>query len=348
MTENETVTSVVILPEEVKQLAGKVAVNKREEVNTVLSQIFAGTADWERQVELIEVNTINDKMGIQLAETARKNVKTARLNAEKIFDAKREAVQAKKAEYDTEDKLWLKAKQIMQITFRAIEEKAEWKAGIVARHQAEQKELRTQKRIAEVALYQDQEINRIEFENMTDENFEFFLSGLKAQRDKKIWEQQKADEERLAQQKADEEAREAQRKENERLRQEAEANRKKLEAERKENERKIAEQQKAADAKLKEEQEARRKLEQELQNKLIENKKRLEAEEKAKAEQLAAQEKERKAAEKLAQQPVKKQLTVWVKSFELPETECIHETKDLITKKFEAFKNWAQGEINKI
>lgn len=38
--------------------------------------------------------------------------------------------------------------------------------------------MRTQKRIAEVAMYA--EINRIEFENMSDENFESFLNGLEA------------------------------------------------------------------------------------------------------------------------------------------------------------------------
>ncbi len=61
-------------------------------------------------------------MSIELAEVARKNSKQARLSAEKIFDAKREEVQNLKAEFDLEDKLWLKAKQVMQIKFKAIEE----------------------------------------------------------------------------------------------------------------------------------------------------------------------------------------------------------------------------------
>ena len=37
------------------------------------------------------------------ADTGRKNVKTARLAAEKIFDAKRDEVQQKKSEFDLED-----------------------------------------------------------------------------------------------------------------------------------------------------------------------------------------------------------------------------------------------------
>lgn len=115
---------IIQLPVEVKELAQKVSTNKQAEVNTVLSQIFTGTAEWESQVDAIEVKGIDDKMSIELAEVARKNTKTARLNAEKIFDAKREEVQQMKAEFDLEDKLWLKAKQVMQLKFKAIEEKA--------------------------------------------------------------------------------------------------------------------------------------------------------------------------------------------------------------------------------
>ena len=150
---------VITLPSEVSELAVKVSANKQEEVKTVLQQIFTGTDDWEKQVDAIEVKDINDKMSIELAEVARKNSKQARLSAEKIFDAKREGVQNLKAEFDLEDKLWLKAKQVMQIKFKAIEEKAEWKANFVKRFEAEQKELRTQKRINEVSKYA--EINRM-------------------------------------------------------------------------------------------------------------------------------------------------------------------------------------------
>jgi PhoH-like ATPase len=116
-------------------------------------------------------------------------------NAEKIFDAKREEVQNLKAEFDLEDKLWLKAKQVMQLKFKAIEEKAEWKANFVKRFEAEQKELRTQKRIIEVSKYA--EINRIEFENMSEDIFDSFLSGLKANYEAKIEAEKKAEAERI-------------------------------------------------------------------------------------------------------------------------------------------------------
>jgi hypothetical protein len=350
-------TQIITLPIEVNELAVKVSANKQAEVQTVLQQIFTGTTDWEKQVDAIEVKDVNDKMSIELAEVARKNAKQARLNAEKIFDAKREEVQKLKSEYDFEDKLWLKAKQVMQIKFKAIEEKAEWKANFVKRFEAEQKELRTQNRILQVAKYA--ELNRVEFENMSDESFNSFLNGLKSTYEAKIEAERKADEERIAKEKADAEAREQQRLENERLKVEAmakelelEKERAKLEAERKANEQKLAEERAKAKAeadrieaenkaKLKAEQDAKAKLEAELQAKK-------ETEIKAENERKQAELKAKAEAEKLAKAPIKKQLNVWVNSFVLPEIHFNNETaKDIITK-FELFKKWAESEIEKM
>lgn len=188
--------TLVILPEEVKSLAEKVSEEKRQEVQTVLSQVFAGTSDWKKQVDAIEVKDVNDTMSIQLADTARKNAKTARINAEKIFDAKRAEVQSKMQDYKTEDALWLKAKQTMIILFKDIEDSAEYKAKFRERYMAEQKELRTQQRLVKVSKYP--EVTREQIENLTDETFNILLSGLEKDYNDKIEAERKAEEERIA------------------------------------------------------------------------------------------------------------------------------------------------------
>lgn len=343
---------IIKLPTEVNELAVKVSANKQAEVQTVLQQIFTGTDDWEKQVDAIEVKDINDKMSIELAEVARKNSKQARLNAEKIFDAKREEVQNLKAEFDLEDKLWLKAKQVMQIKFKSIEEKAEWKANFVKRFEAEQKELRTQKRINEVSKYA--EINRIEFEAMSDESFDSFLNGLKSTYEAKIEAERKAEEERVAKEKSDAEAREQQRLENERLKAEAEKREKEIEAERKANEQKLAEERAKAKAeadriesenkaKLKAEQDAKAKLEAELKAKK-------DAEIKAENERKQAELRAKTEAEKNAKAPKKTKLNNWVEGFVIGIPIGMNEDETVIEilKKFEAFKKWAKNEIESI
>jgi hypothetical protein len=53
-------------------------------------------------------------------------------------------------------------------------------------------------------------------------------------------------------------------------------------------------------------------------------------------------------APKTAKAPIKKQLGIWVDSFELPVFPTQHDKADEITAKFEAFKNWAKSQVENI
>ncbi len=341
--------TLTILPIEVAELVKQVSDVKQTEVQEVLQQIFTGTAEWQQQVDSIDVKGIEDKMSITLAETARKNIKDARLKAEKLFDTKRQQVQVLKAEFDMEDKLWLKAKQVMQIKFKAIEEVAEWKANFVKRFEAEQKELRTQKRINEVVKYAPQ-MNRSEFDLMSDASFDAFLSGIKSAYKAKIEAEAKAEVERIAKEKAEAEAREQQRIENEKLKAEAEAREKEMAAERAAAAEKLASETakaKAENDRIKAEAEAELKAQREATAKIeAELKAKREAEAKAAAEAKVAEAKAAAEAKKLAAAPIKKQLLAWVDSFLIPETNIESEKVAMIKSKFEAFKAWANQEAN--
>lgn len=128
------------------------------------------------------------------------------------------------------------------------------------------------------------------------------------------------------------------RQENERLEKEKAELEAKAEKARKIAEEKLAKERKEQEAKLKAEQEAKAKIEAELQAKK-------EAEELAEKNRLAEIEKQKKEAEKLAKAPIKKQLSVWVNSFEIPQTNISNITVTQITSKFDAFKDWALKEI---
>jgi membrane protein involved in colicin uptake len=385
---------IVSLPQEVAQIAENVSVEKRNEVQTVLNQVFNGVSKMREQLDTVQVADENDKTNMKLANTIRLGVRQVRLDAEKTFDAKRAEVQTQMLSFKTEDQLWLKAKQTMQILTKEIEEQARWKEETRVRYEAEQKELKVQQRIVQVSKF-SADVQRSEFESMSDTTFEVFLAGIEKAYNDKVEAERIAEEARVEQERRDklyfarlnavskyesfsigivdinsaewgtmsdeeynlisdklleakqefDERQETIRLENARLKAEAEAKEKTLaeEREKQEKEKKAAEDKAAkekaeADAKLKAEREAREKLEAELKAKE-------EAERKAEQERLAALEKERKEAEKLAKAPIKKQLALWVDTFELPKFATEHETAKAIFDKFEAFKVWAKNKI---
>jgi hypothetical protein len=293
---------IEVLPAEVAQIAQNVSIEKRNEVQSVLNHVFNGVSKMREQLETVIVADENDKTNMKLANTIRLGVRQVRLDAEKTFDAKRAEVQSQMLSYKTEDQLWLKAKQTMQILTKEIEENARWKEETRQRFEAEQKELKVQQRILQVAKFAP-ELQRAEFENMSDDSFNLFVAGIEKQYNDRIESERKAEEERIAKEKAEAEERERIRIENERLKAEAEAKemqlaeeRVKAEAERKAIEENARKEKAAADAKLKAEREAKEKLESELKAKSeAEAKAKRDAEAKAAAELKAKQDAEKKA-----------------------------------------------------
>ena len=95
------------------------------------------------------------------------------------------------------------------------------------------------------------------------------------------------------------------------------------------------------DAILKKEREAKAKLEAELKAKI-------EAEEKEAELKLQLEGEARLKAEQLAKAPIKKQLNNWVESFNINNSPIKNELSKDIQNKFNAFKKWANSEIDKL
>ena len=242
---------LVVLPQEVEQLAKNVSAEKRNEVQRVLNSVFNGVSKMRKQLDSVDVEDENDKVNMRLANTIRLGVRSVRLDAEKVFDAKRSEVQQAMMSFKTEDALWLKAKQTMQILTKEIEANAKWKEQTKERIEAERKELKTQKREQAISKF-NPEISRVEFENMSDETFNVMLAGIEKEYNDKIAAEKKAEADRIAKEKAEAAERERIRKENERLWKEAEAKEKQLAAERA----KAAQERKTAADKARKEREA--------------------------------------------------------------------------------------------
>jgi len=203
------------------------------------------------------------------------------------------------------------------------------------------------KRIEIICLYVD-DVAGLDFSDFNDEDFDDYVLGKKTRYNERIEaEKQEAiriENERLVEiekQRLAEIENKKIRVENERLQKEAELKEAELQKERKLQAEKEAKIKTENDAKLEVERIAREKLESELQAKK-------DAETKAENERLAKIEADKKAAILAAKAPVKKQLSIWVESFELPTTTVNNETTLDIIAKFEAFKKWSQTQVNNL
>lgn len=341
---------VVKLPQELEQLSKGVSVEKRNEVQTVLNHVFNGVTKMREQLDAVNVEDEDDKASMKVANAIRLNVREVRLNAEKTFDAKRSEVQSQMLSFKTEDALWLKAKQTMQILTKEIEEIAKWKEKTKERADAQRKEEKVQERISDVAKF-NPELTRSEFESMSDESFDFFLKGIEKQYNERIEAEKKAEADRLAAIEADRLERERIKAENERLQREAEEKEKQLQAERMKAQREAQrEAEKQASILAAEKAEAKR-----IQDLKDAENERLQKELRAKQDaekaiedaRIASEAKAKQDAAKAAKAPIKNKLTIWVDSFAIPEFEE-NATAQEIKAKFDGFKKWAQSEIQKL
>lgn len=88
-------------------------------------------------------------------------------------------------------------------------------------------------------------------------------------------------------------------------------------------------------------------IEKERQAELKRLEEKRQAELKAERERIEAENKAKLEAEKLAKAPIKKQMSVWINSFEIPETNLDNEVVKEIKQKFETFKKWSISQTDK-
>ena len=204
----------------------------------------------------------------------------------------------------------------------------------------EKARLLNEERIEKLKPYIE-DVSGLNFSEFDDESFDDYVLGKKTRFENEAKEKLEAEEKAESDRLAEIERQKAIEIENAKLKAEAEVKEKELEKERAEAKAK----QDAIELKAKQEREkaeAERKIEADKKDAEIA---KLKAEKDKEAKELIAKEKE---AKELAKAPVKKQLSVWVNSFELPNTEVENELSKEIRDKFEAFKKWSLTQINNL
>lgn len=283
--------------------------SKQNQIAETLGIFFNKAAEWDATIQSIVITSPEETGKMKMAKEGRLTLKNMRLDAEKIVKAKRDEVKYAMSNYVLEDKLWLKAGQMMEATFKNLETKLEEKEKFAERWEAEQKEKLKAQRLEQLLPLGLQFENGFDLGSMDEQMFQSLKLGLETAKKEKEEAERKIEAERIAREKAEVEERERIRIENVRLKKEAEEKeralaieRAKVEKERRELEVARKKEQDAAQAKLKAEREAKEKVEAELKAKQqAEEKARKDAELKTLAEakaKLAAEKKAQRAPDK--------------------------------------------------
>lgn len=349
---------------------------KAKVVTDTLSLFFDKAGEWQSKVSSLVI-TKPDQLGeMKMAREGRLYLKNMRVQADKTIKDVRTAIKNRMADDIAEDKLWLRAGQMIETTFKKLESDLEEKEKFGERYLAQVQEKQRAERLDLIRPFDlgIMNLDSFSFGTMSSEQFDTTLSLFKRnfelaqeEAERKQKEEQQKEAERLAEE-------ERIRKENEELRIKAEAEeaksrqaqeelRKVNEANaekeriRKEKEAKAEAERiakkKTEDARIAKENEAKVKAERE-------HKEKAEAELKAikEANRIAAEKKEAEAKEKAAAAakaalaPDKEKLKEWISKMSIPplfvnDEKAVKAYTDISTK-FRGFKNWATQEIDKI
>lgn len=253
--------------------------SKQTRIAETLGQFFEKADEWGSVIQGIEITEPTQTEEMEFAKSLRLELKRKRLEGEKLITARRADIKLRMADDVLEDKLWLRAGQMMEATYANLEGKAQEKERFAEIYEANRilklRETRNNVIQSEPTLLEFIP-NGIDFGGISEDDFQKLLSGAKLQRDAKIAAEQKAESERLALLKKQEDERIAMEKEREEKRIAMEKENERLRLESIEKDRILKEQQAAA------------KKEKDRQDAILE-KERQEAAEKAKELELARQ-----------------------------------------------------------
>lgn len=174
-------------------LQSSVNVEKRDSIVQNIQIMFDKFNEWDTLNNSIVVSSKEDVPQTKLAKQARLTIKKARTDGEKYFDSKRSEVQALKAEYDAEDKLYLKLKQSFSSMCKERESALEEKELYVEKILQQENELRNLERYNK--LLQFTETPQIySYENLDDILFNELLKQLEKEKAISLRLQQEAEE----------------------------------------------------------------------------------------------------------------------------------------------------------
>jgi len=237
--------------------------SKGNAITESLNVFFAKAKEWDSTIQSIVINDVSEVGKMKMAREGRLTLKTLRLDSDKVVKAKRDEIKYRMANDLLEDKLWLKAGQMVEAVYKNLETKLEEKEKFAERKENERLENLKAERLTKLAEYPEFDPIYTDLKNMPEDSFNQLISGLQTAKEKRIEEEKAIEAARIKKEKEDAAERERIMVENERLKKESEkkeaalkAEREKVEAERNAAALKAAKEKAAIEEKARKEKEA--------------------------------------------------------------------------------------------
>lgn len=158
---------------------------KQNAIAQTLDSFFSQALEWDGKIQQIVITspTETDKMAI--ARESRLTLKSSRLEAMKLITSKRDEVKFRMNNDVLEDKLWLKAGQMIEATFKNLETKLEEKEKFKELYEAKERERIKGVRLQEIMEYSEFIPSTIDFGVLNQEDYDKILSSAKAAKQQK-------------------------------------------------------------------------------------------------------------------------------------------------------------------
>ena len=196
--------------------------SKGNEITENLNVFFNKAKEWDATIQSIVINDVSEVGKMKMAREGRLTLKKLRVDSDKVVKAKRDEIKYRMANDILEDKLWLKAGQMVEAVYKNLETKLEEKEKFAERKEQERKEKIKAERIAKLAEYPEFDATYTDLLNIPDSSFDQLISGLQTAKEKRIADEKAAEEARVQKEHEEADERERIRVENERLKKEAE------------------------------------------------------------------------------------------------------------------------------
>jgi len=346
MNPSETTTELANLVE-----ASGVEKSKQNKISETLGVFFAKASEWDATIQSIVITSPKETGKMKMAREGRLTLRDMRLDGERAVKLRRDEIKYKMANDVLEDKLWLKAGQMMEATFKNLETKLEEKETFKIRWDAERTEERRVERLAQLIPLGFQSENGFRLGDMDESIFKSLKLGLESSKKEREDAERKEEESRIALAKAEAAAKARMEAENKRLKKEAEEAEKLIQearvmaiATRREMEEKAQKAEELANAELRLQKEANDRLQAEIKAKAD-----AEEADRRKAEEVAAHDLrvKQQAEAKALKAPREQKLNKWIDGFTVgvPAGMDADRTVIEIVEKFDAFKVWAKTKI---